>query len=273
MHGLSDFRLRDFWYDTQKKSKRHARDNGLEGWNEVAVWQEFKPPFISGEIWTAYIEHVTSERFSRRSQSGADNRNRQIYGSVTTHTSGSVPFSAHAKRMAASLGREPSPMELFLETHVRSQDRQKGVQQFVDNRAQHFETYNSRLRERYGDNPSTHPDFDPDLWMEAGSSGGPDKNRVYGLSNTTADNLRSTRSVSTVGSSPSVSNTQSEEFIALKQQYQQLSTNYDELCQIVMEMRSKMGDDTCAASFWPYGPGNNQPPPPPPPPPPAPPLF
>ncbi|KAL9376036.1 hypothetical protein Peur_030156 [Populus x canadensis] len=136
-------------------------------------------------------------------------------------------------------------MELFVETHVRSQDRQKGVQQFMDNRAQHFvETYNSWLRERYGDNPSTHPDFDPDLWMEAGSSGGPDKNRVYGLSNTTADNLRSTRSVSTVGSSPSVSNTQSEEFIALKQQYQQLSTNYDELRQIVMEMRSKMGDDT-----------------------------
>jgi hypothetical protein len=85
--------------------------------------------------------------------------------------------------------------------------------------------------------------------MEAGSSGGPNKNRVYGLSNTMADNLRSTRSVSTVGSSPSVLNTQSEEFIALKQQYQQLSTNYDELCQIVMEMRSKMGDDTCAASF------------------------
>jgi len=104
--------------------------------------------------------------------------------------------------------------------------------------------------------------------MEAGSSGGPDKNRVYGLSNTTAENLRSARSVSTVGSSLSVSNTQSEEFIALKQQYQQLSTNYDELRQIVMEMRSKMGDDTCAASFLPYGPRNNQPPPPP-----APPLF
>ncbi|KAL9382094.1 hypothetical protein Peur_025129 [Populus x canadensis] len=73
-------------------------------------------------------------------------------------------------------------MELFVETHVRSQDRQKGVQQFVDNRAQHFV-----------------------------------------------------------------------------------------LRQIVMKMRSKMGDDTCAASFWPYGPGNNQPPPPLPPP--APPLF
>jgi hypothetical protein len=50
----------------------------------------------------------------------------------------------------------------------------------------HFqETYNIRLRERYGDDPSTHPDFDPDLWMKVVSSGGPDKNWVYELSNTT----------------------------------------------------------------------------------------
>jgi hypothetical protein len=88
--------LRDFWYDTQKKSKRYARDNGLEGWNEVVVGQEFKPPFISWEIWTTYIEHVTLERFSQHSQSGANNRNRKIHGSVTTHTGGSIPFSAHA---------------------------------------------------------------------------------------------------------------------------------------------------------------------------------
>ena len=84
---------------TQKKAKRYVRDNGLEGWNEVAVWREFKQPFISGNIWMTYIDHVTSERFTRRSQSSADNRNRQIHGSVTTHTGGSVPFSAHAKRM------------------------------------------------------------------------------------------------------------------------------------------------------------------------------
>jgi hypothetical protein len=76
------------------------------------------------------------------------------------------------------------------------------------------------LRERYGDDPSTHPDFDPDLWMKVGSSGGPDKNLVYGLSNTTAKNLRAARSVSTVESSPSISSTQSEEFMALKQQYE-----------------------------------------------------
>jgi len=102
--------------------------------------------------------------------------------------------------------------------------------------------------------------------MEVGSSDRPEKNQVYGLSNTTAENLQSARSVSTVGSSPSVSSIQSEEFMALKQQYERLSMNYDQLRQMVMEIRSRMGDVTCAAPFWLYGPENNQPPP-------APPLF
>jgi hypothetical protein len=128
-------------------------------------------------------------------------------------------------------------MELFVETHVRSEDRQRGVQQFIDNRTQHFvvcsfnhfiswieyddfffnfqETYNSRLRERYGDDPSTHPELNLDLWMEEGSFGGPNKKQVYGLSNTMAENLQAARSVSTVGSSQSVSSTQSQEFVAL----------------------------------------------------------
>jgi hypothetical protein len=91
--------------------------------------------------------------------------------------------------------------------------------------------------------------------MEVGSSGEPDKNRVYGLSNTTAENLRTARSVSTVGSSLSVSSTQSEEFMALKQQYKRLLMDYDQLRQMVMDIRSRMGDDTCATLFWSYGPG------------------
>jgi len=94
----------------------------------------------------------------------------------------------------------------------------------------HFqETYNSRLRGRYGDDPSTHPDFDPDLWMEVGSSGGPDKNQVYGLFNTTAKNLRAAHSVSTVGSSQSVSSTQFKEFVALQQHTAQLTKKYNHL--------------------------------------------
>ena len=71
--------------------------------------------------------------------------------------------------------------------------------------------------------------------MEVGSSSGSDKNRVYELSNTTTDNLLATRSVSTVGSSQSVSSTQSKEFVALQQHMthltekcEQLSANYEQ---------------------------------------------
>jgi hypothetical protein len=51
------------------------------------------------------------------------------------------------------------------------------------------DTYNSRLKERYRDDPSTHPDIDPDLWLEAGSFGGLDRNWVYELSNITDEKL------------------------------------------------------------------------------------
>jgi hypothetical protein len=96
-------------------------------------------------------------------------------------------------------------------------------------------TYNSRLRERYGDDPSTHSDFDLNLWMEARSSGGPDRNRVYELFNTTTENLRTARSVSTAGSSQSVSSTQSRKFTLqqhtthLTKKYERLSADYEQL--------------------------------------------
>jgi len=65
--------------------------------------------------------------------------------------------------------------------------------------------------------------------MKVGSFGGPAKNCVYGLSNTTAENFRAAPSVSTVGSSQSVSSTQSKEFVALQQHMAQLTKKYDHL--------------------------------------------
>jgi len=92
-------RLRDFWYESPKKAKKPVRARGLQGWNDVAVWRDFKPIYILDDIWAHYLEHVMSEWFTRRSQSSASNRNRPIHGSVTTHTGGSVPFATHAKQM------------------------------------------------------------------------------------------------------------------------------------------------------------------------------
>ena len=137
------------------------------------------------------------------------------------------------------------------------------------------------MRERYGDDPLTHPEFNPDLWMEAGLSGGPDKSQVYGLSNTTADNLRSAHSASTVESS------QSKEFVALQQRTTQLTEKYDHLSEAYTQLKEQQiseseqqraayeqlremimnmaqGGTWAPNPFWPY---DQQPPPP------APPLY
>jgi hypothetical protein len=74
------------------------------------------------------------------------------------------------------------------------------------------ETYNTWLQERYKGNHSTHPELDLDLWLEVGLSGEPNKNKVYGISNTTVEELQTTQSVSAVGCSQSTPSTQSPEF-------------------------------------------------------------
>ena len=104
------------------------------------------------------------------------------------------------------------------------------------------------MKERYGDDPLTPLDFDPDLWMEVRSFGRLDKNRVYGFSNIMTKNLWMACSVSTVGSSQLLLSIQSSEFMTLLQQgvqehmtnlnekYERLSTKYEELLWMVMDI-------------------------------------
>jgi len=80
------------------------------------------------------------------------------------------------------------------------------------------DTYNTRLKERYRDDPFTHLDLNPNLWLEARSSSEPDRNRVYDFSNNMAEGLQITRDVSTIGFSQSVSITQTPEFEAISDQ-------------------------------------------------------
>jgi hypothetical protein len=35
----------------RKTNKKNARENALRGWNDVAVWKDFKPPYIPKNIW------------------------------------------------------------------------------------------------------------------------------------------------------------------------------------------------------------------------------
>jgi hypothetical protein len=128
--------------------------------------------------------------------------------------------------------------------------------------------YNSWLKKRYEYDPLTHPNIDLNLWLEAGSSNVSDRNQVYGLSNTTNENLRTTLSALIVGCLQSIPSVQTLEFTTMLDQqvqdqtthlnnkYAQLTIDYEELCRLVMEMRSRMGG-SCAPSNWPYNPNND----------------
>jgi hypothetical protein len=41
----------------KRQKKKTARDNILQGWNDVAVWRDFKPIYIPTDIWPQYLEH------------------------------------------------------------------------------------------------------------------------------------------------------------------------------------------------------------------------
>ena len=80
------------------------------------------------------------------------------------------------------------------------------------------ETQNTQLQERYKDYHSIHPELDSNLWLEVGSFGGYDRNQVYGISNTKAERLRTTRRVSTIGCLQSIPSTISSKFQAILNQ-------------------------------------------------------
>ena len=81
------------------------------------------------------------------------------------------------------------------------------------------------------------------------------------------------RPIVTVGYLQSILSTQTPEFMAmlyqrvqartihLNEKYKRLTADYEELCRLIMEMRSRMGG-TCAPLNWPHGRSDDQPPPP-----------
>jgi len=58
------YRLRDFLYEALRIPKKYTKESDLPGWNDMGVWKDFRPPYISETIWAEYIQHVKSERFT-----------------------------------------------------------------------------------------------------------------------------------------------------------------------------------------------------------------
>jgi hypothetical protein len=42
------------------KKIKYAKDKGFPCWENMAMWKNFKPPYITKDIWDAYLQYVTS---------------------------------------------------------------------------------------------------------------------------------------------------------------------------------------------------------------------
>ena len=130
--------------------------------------------------------------------------------------------------------------------------------------------YNNSLKERYEDDPSTHPNLICG-WRQDRSVGPIEI--IYTDSLTlqprSLDNPQCVDyQMLAIGSEYSISQVQvildrrvHDQMTYLNKKYKRLIVDYEELCRVVMEMRSHMGGP-CAPPYWPHGPDNNQPPPP-----------
>jgi hypothetical protein len=88
------------------------------------------------------------------------------------------------------------------------------------------DTFNTQLKDRHEDDLSTHLNIDLDLWLKVGSYGELNRNRVYGLSNTTTENLRTTCSASTIECSQSILSILTLKFAAMLDQRVQDQTTH-----------------------------------------------
>lgn len=80
--------------DARNYAKRKANTDDISRTNG------FGPPWISPDVWNQLIsEHWVTEKWRRKSEVARQNRKKEVDSDVTRHTSGSISFVAHRRKL------------------------------------------------------------------------------------------------------------------------------------------------------------------------------
>ncbi|MQM21097.1 hypothetical protein Taro_054130 [Colocasia esculenta] len=149
---------------------------GKEGSGWVAdpvQWKGNGPPAIREDYWDAMCDQWATQEYQSRSAIATQNQAKMPEASL--HTSGSITFGCHKKRMEEEAGDPVAYTELFCRTHKRKESGE-----FDSERSKEVvESYEQQLIERHGDDSSQHTQFDGSAWLVA--AGQPKKGRVLGF--------------------------------------------------------------------------------------------
>ncbi|MQL88309.1 hypothetical protein Taro_020859 [Colocasia esculenta] len=109
-----------------RKSMWEVWDKAMKttGNRDPMAWVDYGPVWLRRDYWESLSEHWAAGPWQQRSQ--ATIRNRATQPKKNVHTSGSVSYATHSKKMHHDLERAPTFRELFDRTHKR-----KGTDDYV----------------------------------------------------------------------------------------------------------------------------------------------
>ncbi|OMO57751.1 Transposon, En/Spm-like protein [Corchorus capsularis] len=142
----------------------------------IAETKECFPEFVGAEIWTWLIDNVwTTNAWLKKSQAGSKNRLTLKDGSISKHTSGSIPMLLHGRRLEKDEKRYVSEAEVFDKTHKRANG------EFVDNKSKKAsDKYADEMIKKYGsEDAAKNHEFDPEVWSKV--VGGVGHGYLYGF--------------------------------------------------------------------------------------------
>ncbi|MQM01756.1 hypothetical protein Taro_034514 [Colocasia esculenta] len=151
-----------------------AQDKAMKttGSLDPMAWLDYCPVWLRRDYWESLCHRWATGPWQERSQ--AAKRNRAAHPEKNVHTSGSVSYANHSKKLRHELERAPTFRELFDRTHKR-----KGMNDYVSESARTIaENYDKTMVDRYAEG-TPQPDLDPEAWVDI--VGGPRKGRVYGF--------------------------------------------------------------------------------------------
>ncbi|KAJ0790074.1 putative transposase, Ptta/En/Spm, plant [Helianthus annuus] len=194
-------------------ASRVREDMDPNNYLQFDIIRDFPPHSMSLEVWRALCRRWNTPGWLNKSKSGSRNRRSgNMNGKSSRHTGGSMGYAERRARMKRKMNAEPNFKQIFLETHLTKECKQKlwdgdidiynlKELKFCTKRAEKvYGDYLRAMEDVYGPNFSEYPD-DPAVWARVIGEGR--TRRVYGIGSSDLQYLMTGTCSSSAGSAPS----------------------------------------------------------------------
>ncbi|KAJ7949299.1 Transposase, Ptta/En/Spm, plant [Quillaja saponaria] len=160
-------RLKDLLSEARTTALKKCKTNDFlkcEGWK--LIW-------MKAENWRGLLQIWASDKWQKLSATGTQNKLSGGDDSLVRHARGSISVLQYKEKMRKEFGSEPSTLQVYYRIHKKTK-----TGDFVNEKSKATsETYTCLMNEKYGENPTSHPEFDEELWLKA--TGGVKKEEKY----------------------------------------------------------------------------------------------